>query len=110
MRAPVDVIALVKRQERGKLTPFIGSSHGWTRRAVITLFACLMASGCVGDTAPPRRPSTDAGSARLSGMWAITLRLERPASLATDAKRLPRNVEGTVVLLRTTTQHGRSLR
>ena len=99
MSASVDVLALVKWQERGKLTPFVGSSHGWTHRAVITLSACLMASGCVGDTAQPRRPSTDAGSARLSGTWAITLRLERPASLATDAKRLPRNVEGTVMLL-----------
>lgn len=75
------------------------NAHAWTRSTVIALSACLLSSGCASDTAQYRRPSTITGSARLSGTWDITLRLERPVTLATDAKRLPRSVAGMVVLL-----------
>lgn len=74
-------------------------AHVAMRSAIIALSAFLMSTGCTGDGVQRRQPSADAGFARLSGMWDITLRLERPVTLATDARRLPRSVAGTVVLL-----------
>lgn len=68
-------------------------------RASSALFLLLLTAGCGGDGSQGKGAMGDAHAAGLSGVWEVTFRLERPLSLGMDAKRLPRNVSGTVALI-----------
>jgi hypothetical protein len=73
------------------------------RFATASMFVLLAALGC-GDSA--HTPAVDESLAgRLVGTWDLTLSLERPLSLATDARTLPRRVTGTVALLDAGKEH-----
>jgi hypothetical protein len=62
------------------------------------MLALLVVLGC--DRGSARTSAIDESVAsRLVGTWNLTLVLERPLSLSTDTKTLPRSVAGTVALL-----------
>ena len=54
---------------------------------------------CGGESAPPDRVVNETLAGRLAGIWDVTLRLERPLSLSTDSRSLPRTVAGTMAIL-----------
>ncbi|MES2178855.1 MAG: hypothetical protein V4550_13420 [Gemmatimonadota bacterium] len=66
--------------------------------AVAIILALLMTSACRSDNTR-RPPNLDDVGVHLAGTWDVTLRLDRPLTLATDASSLPRTVAGTIVLL-----------
>jgi hypothetical protein len=69
-----------------------------SRRAAVSVLALLVTLGCGSDSA--HSPAIDESTAsRLVGTWDLTLVLERPLSLSTDARTLPRSVDGSVALL-----------
>ena len=69
-----------------------------TRRTVASMLAALAIAGCSNGAA--RTPTLDESVAgRLVGTWDISLTLERPLSLSTDERTLPRRVSGTAALL-----------
>jgi hypothetical protein len=74
----------------------------WSRRLAgvpLVVLALLVTVGCERDTAQRKTAADDLARAGIDGTWEITFRLERPLSLSTDAKALPRSVTGTLVLL-----------
>ncbi|MDB4888325.1 MAG: hypothetical protein JWL61_180 [Gemmatimonadetes bacterium] len=68
------------------------------RRITTSAAALLAVLGCSNGSA--HTPAIDESVAgRLVGTWDITFVLERPLSLSTDTRKLPRSVAGTVALL-----------
>jgi hypothetical protein len=73
------------------------------RFAMASMLALVVGLGC-GDSA--KTPAVDESVAgRLIGTWDLTLSLDRPLSLSTDAHTLPRSVAGTVAFLEASKEH-----
>jgi hypothetical protein len=69
-----------------------------TRHITTPALALLAVLGCSNGSA--HTPALDESvAARLTGTWDLTFTLERPLSLSTDARTLPRSVSGTAALL-----------
>lgn len=76
-----------------------------TRRLISSLLALLICAGCGGDSSGTGRAIDETVASRLVGTWDLTLSLERPLSLSTDAHTLPRHTTGTVALLEASAEH-----
>jgi hypothetical protein len=68
------------------------------RRITTPALALLAALGCSNGSAHTQAVD-ESVAGRLVGTWDITFVLERPLSLSTDARKLPRSVAGTLALL-----------
>lgn len=67
--------------------------------SIVTLCALPILHACERDNGQHRPAGDDERAARLSGVWNITLRLERSLSIRTMAGGLPRHVSGQIAFL-----------
>jgi hypothetical protein len=65
----------------------------------LTTTLLLVALGCHGDSAERNRALEKDAARRLVGAWDATLWLERPVTLATARRTLPRSVAGSLAFL-----------
>ncbi|MEO5815553.1 MAG: hypothetical protein ABIT20_09770 [Gemmatimonadaceae bacterium] len=68
-------------------------------RVATATIGLLLALGCNRDPAAAHRIVDETLASRLAGTWDIVLTLDRPLSLSTDGRTLPRTAVGTVALL-----------
>ncbi|MEP6621119.1 MAG: hypothetical protein ABJE47_17465 [bacterium] len=77
----------------------MSSSQTGRRAIVLAMIAALFGAACSDDAAQRQHALEAAPALHLIGTWDVTLRLERPITLVSDAKDLPRNIDGTITLL-----------
>jgi hypothetical protein len=68
-------------------------------RSLLPMLAICALSACDSRMRGTAAVTDEALAGRVNGVWEMTLRIERPMSLSTEATSLPRNVTGVVALV-----------